>query len=180
MGLPVQEIDAPYDVNVLQKIPLNPNRDTVGESYLQDIYSELLNAIHGEMQRDEFGKTWVRTAVEDSRISEDAARATVERRYGRKAVIWSSDRNANIEAMDKGYQVVHPRTMSREERTNLRELGGMESASALFGKSLGGEQGTHLKVVDVSERSCEAGLRGVGEGAWSLCRRYVVVPVFIR
>ena len=89
MGLPVQEIEAPYDVNVLQKIPLNPNRDTVGESYPQDIYSELLNAMHDVMQRDEFGETWVRTAVEDSRISKDAARTTVVRRYGRKAVIWS-------------------------------------------------------------------------------------------
>lgn len=150
MGLPVQEIDAPYDVNVLQKVPLNPNRDTVRESYLQDIYSELLNAMHDDMRRDEFGETWVRTAVEDGRLSEDAARTTVERRYGRKAVIWSSDRNANIEAMDKGYQVVHPRTMSREERSNLRDLGGMESASARFGKSLGGEQDPQLKVVDVS------------------------------
>ena len=149
MGLPVQEIDAPYDVNVLQKLPLNPNRDTVKESYLQDIYSELLNAMHDEMQRDEFSETWVRTAVEDGRISKGAARTTVERRYGGRAVIWSSDKNANIEAMDKGYQVVHPRTMSKEERSNLRELGGMESASARFGKSLGGEQDTHFNVVDV-------------------------------
>ena len=54
--------------------------------------------------------------------------------------MWSSDRNANIEAMDKGYQVVHPRMMSREKRSNLRELGGMESASAHFGRTLGGEQ----------------------------------------
>ena len=52
MGLPVQEIDTPYDVNVLQKIPLNPNPDTVRESYLQDIYSELLNAMHDEMRRE--------------------------------------------------------------------------------------------------------------------------------
>ena len=146
-----------YDVNVLQKIPLNPNRDTVKELYLQDIYSELLNAMHDDMQRDEFGETWVRTAVEDSRLSEDAARATVERRYGRKAVIWSSERNANLEAMDKGYQVVHPRTMSREERINLRVLGGLESASARFGKSLGGERDPQIKVVDVSDDPVKLG-----------------------
>ena len=179
MGLPVQEIDAPYDVNVLQKIPLNPNRDTVRESYLQDIYSELLNAMHDEMRRDEFGETWVRTAVEDSRISEDAARTTVERRYGRRAVIWSSDRNANIEAMDKGYQVVHPRTMSREERSNLREFGGMESASARFGKTLGGEPDPHFKVVDVSDDPVKLAF---AEWVKEL-GRYVgvaVLPVFIR
>lgn len=151
MGIPIQPIDLPYDVDVQQKVPMPPNRDTVSESYLQDVYAETLNCMHGEMEREEFGETWVRTAVEDSRISEDAVRATVERRYGRKAVLWSSDRNANAEAMDKGYQVIHPRTMSREERSNLRVLGGMESASARFGKTLGGEQDPHLKVVDVSD-----------------------------
>ncbi len=151
MGIPIQPIEVPYDVDVQQKVPMPPNRDTVSESYLQDIYAEALNCMHGQMEREEFGETWVRTAVEDGRISEDAARATVERRYGRKAVLWSSDRNANSEAMDKGYQVIHPRTMSREERSNLRELGGMESASARFGKTLGGERDPHLKVVDVSD-----------------------------
>ena len=45
-GMPVQVIDSRFDVNVMQKIPQNPNRDTVGESYLQDIYAELLNAVH--------------------------------------------------------------------------------------------------------------------------------------
>ena len=151
MGIPIQPIDLPYDVDVMQKVPMPPNRDTVSESYLQDIYAEALNCMHGEMEREEFAETWVRTAVEDSRINEDAARATVERRYGRKTVLWSSDRNANAEAMDKGYQVIHPRTMSKEERSNLRELGGMESASARFGKTLGGERDPHLKVVDVSD-----------------------------
>ena len=155
MGIPIQPIDLPYDVDVQQKVPMPPNRDTVSESYVQDIYAEVLNCMHGEMEREEFAETWVRTAVEDSRISEGAARATVERRYGRKAVLWSSDRSANAEAMDKGYQVIHPRTMSREERSNLRELGGLESASARFGKTLGGEQDPHLKVVDVSDDSAK-------------------------
>ena len=87
MGLPVQPIDAPYDVDVQQKVPLNPNRDTVGEAYLQDIYSELLNAMHELMRNEEFGETWVRTAVEDSRITEGAARSTLRKRYGDKVAL---------------------------------------------------------------------------------------------
>lgn len=149
-GMPVQPIDSRFDVDVMQKIPQNPNRDTVSEAYLQDIYSELLNAMHSDMERDEFSETWVRTAVEDSRISEDAARATVKNRLGEKAVMWSSNRNANLEAIDKGYHIVHPRTMSAEERTNLQELGGLESASARFGSSLGGAEDPYFRVVDVS------------------------------
>lgn len=150
-GMPVQHIEAPYDINVMQKIPQNPNRDTVKDSYLQDIYSELLNAMHTDMERDEFSETWVRTAVEDNRISEDAARATVKNRLGEKTVMWSSNRNANLEAIDEGYHIVHPRTMSVEERTNLLELGGLESASARFGSSLGGAEDAYFRVVDVSD-----------------------------
>ena len=149
-GMPVQVIDSRFDVNVMQKIPQNPNRDTVSESYLQDIYAELLNAVHPDMERDEFSETWVRTAVEDDRISDDAARATVKNRLGDKAVLWSSSRNANLEAIDKGYHIVHPRTMSREERQHLQERGGLESASARFGSNLGGDGNPHFKVVDVS------------------------------
>lgn len=150
-GMPVQAIDSHFDVNVMQKIPQNPNRDTVSESYLQDIYAELLNAVHPDMERHEFSETWVRTAVEDNRISEDAARATVKNRLGKKSVMWSSSRNANLEAIDKGFHIVHPRTMSREEREHLQERGGLESASAIFGGNLGDGDDPHFKVMDVSD-----------------------------
>ena len=150
-GMPVQPIDSRFDVDVMQKIPQNPNRDTVSEAYLQDIYAEVLNAMHTDMGRDEFSETWVRTAVEDNRISEDAARATVKNRLGEKTVMWSSNRNANLEALDEGYHIVHPRTMSAEERTNLQELGGLESASARFGSNMGGAEDPYFRVVDVSD-----------------------------
>ena len=54
------------------------------------------------------GETWVRTAVEDNRISEGAAHMTVKQRFGEKTVIWSANRNANLEAIDQGFQVIHP------------------------------------------------------------------------
>lgn len=150
-GMPVQPIEAGFDVDVMQKIPQNPNRDTVSETYLQDIYAEVLNAMHPDMGRDEFSETWVRTAVEDSRVNEGAARATVKNRLGEKAVMWSSNRNANLEAIDNGYHVVHPRTMSKEERTTLQEIGGLESAGARFGSSLGGSEDPYFRMVDVSD-----------------------------
>ena len=150
-GMPIQSIGSRFDVNVMQKIPQNPNRDTVSEAYLQDIYAELLNAVHPDMERDEFSETWVRTAVEDSRITEGAARATVKNRLGNKAVMWSGNRNANLEALDNGYRVIHPRTMSREERTTLQKLGGLESANVRFGANLGGTEDPHFKIVDVSD-----------------------------
>ena len=154
MGLPVQEIDGIYDVNVMQKIPQNINRDTVKEVYLQDIYAELLNAMHVDVPQEQFAETWVRTGVEDNRITSEAAETTWRKRYGDKTVMWSGNRNANLEAIDQGFQVVHPRTMSKGEREHLRDRGGLESSSARFGKSLGGgadDDNSAFREVDVSD-----------------------------
>ena len=111
-----------------------PNRDTVSERYLQDLYAEALNAMHRGMQEEEFTETWVRTAVESPRSTPGAVKDTITGRYGEKAVTWSSDREANMQAADEGYQVVHPRNMSHDELRNMREKGGLKSAGDLFGR----------------------------------------------
>ncbi len=151
MGMPVQVIDTPYDVNILQKVPMPPNRDTVGEAYLQDIYSELLNAMHNDMKREEFSETWVRTAVEDSRVTDGAARTTLQKRYGRNAVLWSSNKGANLEAADTGAEVIHWRAMSKAERESLQEKGGLELASVRYGQTLGHADSPHFREVDISD-----------------------------
>ena len=166
MGIPIQPIEVPYDVDVQQKVPMPPNRDTVSEEYLQDIYSETLNAMHDDMRRDEFSETWVRSAVEDGRVSEDAAKSTLKNRYGDKVVAWSSDRGANLDAIDNGYEVLHPRSMSKAEREHLRERGGLQSASVMFGQPDGREAD---KIVDISgdpvKREFAEWVRRIGEMA---------------
>lgn len=37
MGIPIQATTLPYDVDVQQKVPMPPNRNTVPAAYLQDI-----------------------------------------------------------------------------------------------------------------------------------------------
>ena len=134
MGIPIQALDLPFDVDVTQKVPMPPNRDTVSESYLKDIYAEVLNAMHDHMEAQDFSGNWVRTAVESPRMQEETVQTTLKERYGEKVVTWSSDTHANMEATDQGFEVIHPRTMSRPERHNLRELGGLRSSHELFGR----------------------------------------------
>ena len=134
MGIPIQEIDLPYDVDVMQKVPMPPNRDVVAESYLKTLYSEVLNAIHDQMPPQNFAATWVRTAIESPRITSEAVQTTIKNRYGDKVVTWSSETESNIKALDEGYLVLSTRSMSRPERSNLRELGGLKSSRELFPK----------------------------------------------
>ena len=129
MGIPIQEIELPYDVDVQQKVAMPPNRDTVSEKYLQDIYAEVLNAMHELMREDDFRETWVRNAMESQRPEPEAVRDTILGRYGEKAVTWSTYTEANMQAAEEGYQVVHPRNMSREELKTMREKGGLQSAA---------------------------------------------------
>ena len=134
MGIPIQEIELPYDVDVQQKVAMPPNRDTVSEKYLQDIYAEVLNAMHELMREDDFRETWVRNAMESQRPEPEAVRDTILGRYGEKAVTWSTDTEANMQAAEEGYQVIHPRNMSREELKTMREKGGLQSAGEVFGR----------------------------------------------
>ena len=137
MGIPIQPIDLAFDVDVQQKVPMPPNRDTVGKAYLRDISAEVLNATHHLLDGDEAAETWVRTAIEDERIEEAAVKTTIEKRYGDKVAIWSPDTDANMRAAESGYEVLNPRSMSTEERQHMRELGGLKTTSALFGRGVG-------------------------------------------
>ena len=121
MGIPVQEITCQFSVNVMQKIPLPPNRDTVRDSYLQDVYKTVLEATIDEVTDP--SATWVRQAVEDPDISPEAVKKTMTKRYGDKVVLWSKDAYANEKAVQAGYEVVHGRTLSEAERKTFEDQG---------------------------------------------------------
>ena len=137
MGIPVQETDLAFDVDIQQKVPMPPNRDTVAKGYLRDVSAEVLNATHGIMEPEDFAESWVRTAIEDERIESETVQRTIKGRYGNRVAIWSKDRDANMKAAEAGYEVLHPRSMSPEERDNMRKLGDLQSTKALFGKQYG-------------------------------------------
>ena len=107
-----------------------PNRDTVSESYLKQVYTIVLNT----MQAEQFADAWVKSAVESNRIEPDAVKKTINERYGDKVVTWSSVTDANMRALDSGFQVLHPRTMSKPELDNMRRLGELKGAKELFGQ----------------------------------------------
>ena len=148
MGIPIQEIEAPYDVDVMQKVPMPPNRDTVGENYLKKIYTELLNAMHGEMPEDRFSENWVRAGVESNGVTEDAVRDVIHNRYGERVVTWSSQVDANMRATDAGYKVIHPRSLGQNELENMKAKGGLKSASDEFPRD---DDEDHTRQVEENE-----------------------------
>jgi hypothetical protein len=134
MGIPVQEIECEYSVNVLQKIPMPPNRDVVKDKYLQDIYTLVLNTFSEEVTTP--SASWVHTAMEDKEIAPKAVKDIIVNRYGTdKVVLWSKDPRANDEARLHGYEVIHGRTLSGAEREVIQEYGGVQYSGNAFPSS---------------------------------------------
>ncbi len=133
MGIPIQPIETQWDVDVQQKVPMPPQRDTVSESYLTDIYAEVLNQMHHDMEPHSFGAEWVKRALQDDRSQPQSVRAVVNGRYGEQVVLASPDRDANLRATEAGYEVVNPRSLSRTERDRFKADAGVSTAWALFG-----------------------------------------------
>ena len=124
MGIPVQQINSPYDVDVQQKIPMPPQRDTVADSYLRDIYTETLNATHHLLKKDEFHGEWVKQALSNSRtVTKAALESTKRGRYGEKALLMSDNADANLRAIESGCKLIDPHSLSKREHQRIRSTG---------------------------------------------------------
>lgn len=134
MGIPIQKITTRWDIEVMQKVPMPPHRDTVSESYLTDIYAETLNELHERMEAEQFRDQWVKTAIEDARTSADAIRSIVKGRYGDYPLLTSPDANANLKAAEAGHQLVNPRSLSKTERQRFRDDAGLQTTHEVYGE----------------------------------------------
>ena len=108
MGIPIVETGDRYHVNVMQKVPLNSDRDNVTPSYLRKIRAEVLNAMSGELTKSDSQETWVTDAITHKDTTDNALNDVLTRRYGDKKVIYDpSDREASNRAVSQGYAVIH-------------------------------------------------------------------------
>jgi hypothetical protein len=140
LGIPVQRIECAFHVDVRQKIPMNPNRDAVKSSYLKDLYAEVLNHTIEEVPEDKISQGWVREAVEDRRTTSEVVKEVMQKRFGEKIVLWSSDRRANEEAVGAGYELLHPKELSPMERRRFIETAGLKHASDIFPSGIGEDE----------------------------------------
>lgn len=132
MGITIQEIDAPYDVDIHIKVPMPPNRDTVTATYLQDIYAYVLTLVAQDLNENEASEAWVQMAIEDDKTPDDIVKKVAFTKLGGEAVLWSTDTHANEVAHDAGYEVIQPRTLSKIERERFKKVG-LQTSREAFG-----------------------------------------------
>jgi hypothetical protein len=133
MGIPVVETDNGYRVNVMQKIPLNIERDNVTPAFLKAVQAALLNNVHGDLSEDQAASPWVREAAGDARAKPEAVKAVIAKSFGERAVAATpGDPIANASAEASGFAVVHGGSLSPGLWANVRKFNALVPASKAF------------------------------------------------
>lgn len=123
MGIPVIETGDRFHYNVLQKVPLNSDRDNVTPAYLRELRTLALNATYETVKGEEATRPWVRDAAEDKNVSLSAVHHVVTERFGEKRVISDpSDPEGTKMAVAQGYTVIAPGSLSGAEWTNVKRF----------------------------------------------------------
>lgn len=120
MGIPVVEIGGPWNVNILQKVPLNKDRDNVPPAYLHRLRGLALDHGHAKLDVTAAQASWVSKALEVA--APDTVSSVLDLRFGKDRVSYDpSDPEANKRAVAEGYTVVPGGALSKEAWANVRE-----------------------------------------------------------
>lgn len=116
MGIPVcsAEWDRPYHINVLQRVPMNPNRDAVMTGYSGKLHKACLPTIIKEMEAEDLRKEWVGMAA--PALPEEFQREIIHRGFGENIVRSvphiGSRRDHDADARDLGMSIVKTQHLS--------------------------------------------------------------------
>jgi hypothetical protein len=121
LGIPVVETGDRWHYNVGQKVPLNVDRDNVTPSYLQELRTAVLNAMHSRISKEDAATSWVRDASADPSAAPAAIETVMTHRFGVKRVIADpTDPEGTKLAMSQGYTVVPGGALSGGEWANVK------------------------------------------------------------
>lgn len=127
MGIPVVEIDVPWDINVGQKVPLNMERTNVTPSYARKLHAAVLDHCTDLLTADTASQGWATDALVDAKP--ETVAAAIETRFGKDAVIYDpSSPEANKIAVERGAPVVHGRTFTKQQWGAVREHSNLQAA----------------------------------------------------
>lgn len=180
LGIPVVETEDKWHVNVLQKVPLNMDRDNVTPSYLRKIRTAVMNQMVHELDEEDTTAVWVHEATEDPDIEEEVVTSYMDKRFGKKRVAYDpSDPEANKLAVSKGYTVVHGSSLSKKQWDNVKRSSAIKPAGQVTPSPTVGFSSTG-KDVTVPESKWTGGMREAALWAETLCEALVGAPVSVQ
>jgi len=133
MGIPVQEIDGSYHLDVQQKIPLDQSRESVLPCFLKELYAATLENIHDSVDEETSGETWITEGLKSKKISKETIQDIITKRYGNKVVVADNfSPNSIDDAKSNGYTVLRGTEMPKEAWNNIKKHDLIKSSSKEF------------------------------------------------
>ena len=131
MGIPVDTVEMPYHVEVMQKVPLSMDRTSVGQGFLNTLEARVAEISATELTREEAQGGWLGTALEKMEDSE-AVREVLKKRVGKAVTFNPSSPESNKRAIDAGYAVIHGRQFSKAAWETIRSANALVPSSSKF------------------------------------------------
>lgn len=129
LGIPVVDTGDRWHIDIAQKVPLNTERDNVRPAYLRRVRTLVLNEMNSRLEEEDARQTWVRDALSDKDVTDEAVERTLTLLYGDKRVAYDpSDRDSNLIAVSKGYQVISGGAFNKAQWENVRRAGAAQAA----------------------------------------------------
>lgn len=124
MGIPVCPTGDQWDVEIMQKVPVNLERNAVSESYLRTVRVLTLNELYDQLKPEDAATPAVQDALTDERCKPEAVNVVLTHQYGEKrAVIDPSDPEANHRLIAEGYTLIAGNAFSKPAWENIRSSG---------------------------------------------------------
>ena len=159
MGLPVTASGATWSINVLQRIPMGLERDSVPPTYLVQLHALVVEQMRERLTQEDATSPWLREAMSRHAddISNEAITRIVDLRFGERRVAYDvRDREANSLAVATGHQVVHGSQMSQGEWQAVKRAGAILPAGRVTPSPRPfSADGTPLKMLDRTQWSAD-------------------------
>ena len=103
--MPVESIESKWHVNILQKIPLSPDRDKVRDSWLKQLYTILVINAQDLITTEDTNQGWVSDTIKD--LPKMTMLEVVRKKFGTDRIaLTSTNDSANQLAALDGYRVI--------------------------------------------------------------------------
>lgn len=204
MGIPVCSVewDQPYHVNVLQRVPMNPNRDAVMSGYPAKIHKACLEALLPDLEPEQARAAWVGEAAKA--LAPETQDVVLQKAFGEnlaRSVPGFGKYSADDDAREKGVLVLDTRQLQggfrdlarsrlpssnqvvdriqqteREEATKQQvDLETLEG-SHLVAVNLAGGQQRVMRILEFAQWFCQGVLLRLGETASCTARAALLGP----
>lgn len=182
LGIPVVDIDLPWDVDIAQKVPLNSDRDNVTPVTHKAICVAVVNAMHKFLKPDEATLVGVQEALSDKRIETEAVQTILTHQHGDKRVVLDPrDPEANARAFQQGFTVIRGSAYSKDQWEQIRRAQAAPAATALFPtKQIYSDDPNADVAKTIPEEEWTPGMKNIAEYATELAWRTIHKAVSVR